>query len=115
MVRISVTMVNAGVAPFYYPLTLNAKAVDANNGSLISSKSIVVPISKQLDQISYIYDFDLIVQTNTNVQFSIWLNSSHLVGSQAIVFAISNASTSGFIQLPTFSIEPCTSHIVTFE
>ena len=109
VVRTSVTMANAGVAPFYYPLTLNAKAVDANSGSVISSKSIVVPIANQLDQIAFVYDFDLTVQTKTSVQFSIWLNSSHLVGNQTIVFAISNASASGFIQLPTFPIGPCTS------
>ena len=113
--RISATMANAGVAPFYYPLTFNVKAVDTNSGSMISSKSIVVPIANQLDQIAFIYDFDLTVETNTSVQFSIWLNSSHLVGNQTIVFAIANASDSGFIQLPIFFIGPCTSSIASFE
>ncbi|CAF4322458.1 unnamed protein product, partial [Adineta steineri] len=41
------------------------------------------------------------------IQFSIWLSSPNLVGSQAIVFAISGASTSGIIQLPAVSIGSC--------
>jgi hypothetical protein len=106
-VRIGVTMSNVGVAPFYYPLTLNANAVDTTTGSLISSKSISVPISNQLDQSYFVYYFDMAVQTSTNIQFSTWLNSPNLVGNQAIVFAISGASTSGIIQLPTMSIGTC--------
>lgn len=111
IVSIGVTMSNAGVAPFYYPLTLNAKAVDTKTGAVVSSKSTVVPILNQLDQHSFVYDFNITVKTDTNVQFSIWLNSTHLVGNQTIVFAISNASASGVIQLPTFPIAPCTSSI----
>lgn len=107
VVQIGITMSNVGIAPFYYPLTLNVKAVDASTGSLISSKSVPVPIANQLDQNVFIYNFDMTVQSNTNVQFSTWLNSSHLVGNQTIVFAISGANTSGLIQLPTISIEPC--------
>jgi hypothetical protein len=48
------------------------------------------------------------VETNTNIQFSTWLNSSNFVGNQTIVFAISGASTSGVIKLPPIFIEPCT-------
>lgn len=103
-------MANMGVAPFYYPLTLNAKAVDATTKALISSKSISVTIANQLDQKSFIYNFDLTVETNTNVQFSTWLNSSHLVGNQTIVFAISDANTSGVIELPVLPIGPCEIH-----
>jgi hypothetical protein len=100
-------MVNVGIAPFYYPLTLNAKAVNADTGSLISSTSIPVPIQNQIDQHVFIYNFDMMVQTNTTVKFSAWLNSSHLLGNQAIVFAIQDASASGIIQLPPIFIEPC--------
>jgi hypothetical protein len=100
-------MSNVGIAPFYYPLTLNTKAADATTGSLILSKSISVPISNQLDQSSYVYYFDMAVATNTNVQFSTWLNSLHLVGNQTIVFAISGASASGIIELPAMSIGSC--------
>lgn len=108
-------MSNAGVAPFYYPLSLNAKTVNTKTGALISTKSTVVPIFNQLDQRSFVYNFNMTVETDTNVQFSIWLNSTHLVGNQAIVFAVSNASASGIIQLPTFSIAPCTSSIASSE
>jgi hypothetical protein len=101
-------MSNAGIAPFYYLLTLNAKAVDATTGSPISTKSISVPISNQLDQNSFVYYFDMAVETSTSIQFSTWLNSSHLVGNQTIVFAISGASASGVIQLPPVSIGSCT-------
>ncbi len=100
-------MSNVGVAPFYYPLTLNVNAIDANTRSLISTKSISVPISNQLDQSSFVYYFDIAVKTNTNIQFSTWLSSSRLVGNQAIVFAISGASASGIIQLPAVSIGSC--------
>jgi hypothetical protein len=104
-------MSNVGIAPFYYPLTLNAKAVDATTGSLISSKSIPVPIENQLDQRSFVYYFDMVIETNTSVQFSTWLNSSNLVGNQRIVFAISGASASGIIQLPAVFIGPCATQI----
>jgi hypothetical protein len=100
-------MSNVGIAPFYYPLTLNAKAVDATTGSTISSKSISVPILNQIDKHSFVYYFDMTVETNTNIEFSTWLNSSHLVGNQTIVFSILGASASGVIQLPTIFIEPC--------
>ncbi|CAF1085166.1 unnamed protein product [Adineta steineri] len=83
VIRIDVTMSNAGVAPFYYPLILN------------------------LDQVSFVYSFDIAAQTYGMIQFFIWLSSPNLVGSQAIVFAISGASTSGIIQLPAVSIEAC--------
>jgi hypothetical protein len=102
-----VTMSNVGVAPFYYPLTLNAKAVDVNTGCTISSKSISVPILNQLDQSYFVYYFDMAVQTNANIQFSTWLNSSQLVGNQTIVFAISGANASGIIQLPALSVGSC--------
>jgi hypothetical protein len=108
-------MVNVGIAPFYYPLTLNTKAVDATTKALISSKSIFVPIANQLDQRSFIYNFDLTVETNTNVQFSTWLNSSHLVGNQTIVFAISGASASGVIELPVLPIGPCETQGTSFD
>jgi hypothetical protein len=100
-------MSNFGVAPFYYPLTLNAKAVDVTTGSTVSSKSISVPIENQIDKRSFVYNFDMMVETNTNIQFSTWLNSSNLVGNQTIVFAISGASASGVIKLPPIFIEPC--------
>jgi len=100
-------MSNFGVAPFYYPLTLNAKAVDVTTGSTVSSKSISVPIENQIDKRSFVYNFDMTVETNTNIQFSTWLNSSNLVGNQTIVFAISGASASGIIKLPSIFIEPC--------
>jgi hypothetical protein len=100
-------MANVGIAPFYYPLTLNTKAVDATTGSTVSSKSISVPIANQIDHNSFVYNFYMTVETNTSIQFSTWLNSSHLVGNQTIVFAILGASTSGVIQLPPIFIEPC--------
>ena len=102
-------MSNTGVAPFYYPLTLNAKAVNSITQSLILTKSVTVPLANQLDQNSYIYDLDMKIEANTNVQFSIWLDSSNLVGNQKIVFAISNASSSGIIQLPIMFIRSCDS------
>lgn len=111
VVRINVTMSNFGVAPFYYPLTLNAKAADVTTGSTVSSKSIAVPIENQIDKRSFIYNFDMMVETNTTIQFSTWLNSSNLVGNQTIVFAISGASASGIIKLPSLFIEPCTSEM----
>ncbi|CAF0984312.1 unnamed protein product [Adineta steineri] len=107
VMRIGVTMSNAGVAPFYYPLILNVKAVDTTSRSPAVYKSISVPISNQIDQVSFVYSFDIAVQTYGMIQFSIWLSSPNLVGSQAIVFAISGASTSGIIQLPAVSIESC--------
>lgn len=107
VVRVGVTMTNAGVAPFYYPLTLNAKAVDTNTRSIITSKSISVPIVNQLDQLSFIYYFDMAVQVNSIIQFSIWLNSTVLIRNQAIVFSIMGASVSGVIQLPPISIGSC--------
>ncbi|CAF1176257.1 unnamed protein product [Rotaria magnacalcarata] len=55
------------------------------------------------------------VQSNTNIQFSTWLNSSHLVGNQVIVFAVSGASASGIIQLPTVSIGSCLSYIAATQ
>ena len=113
IVSIGITMSNAGVAPFYYPLTLNAKAVDTKSGAAVSSKSTVVPILNQLDQRSFVYNLNMTVETDTNVQFSVWLNSTHFVGNQTIVFAIYNASASGIIELPTFSIVPCTSSIAS--
>jgi hypothetical protein len=100
-------MSNVGLAPFYYPLTLNTKGIDADTGSVIAFESISVPMEKQLDQEIFVYYFDMMIQSNTNVQFSVWLDSSHLVGNQSIVFAISNASTTGFIQLPTVFIGNC--------
>ena len=100
-------MSNVGLAPFYYPLTLNTKGIDADTGSTIASESISIPIEKQLDQEIFVYYFDMMIKSNTNVQFSVWLNSSHLVGNQSIVFAISNASTTGFIRLPTVFIGNC--------
>ncbi|CAF1110178.1 unnamed protein product [Adineta ricciae] len=107
VMRIAITMSNAGIAPFYYPLILNVKAVDTTSSSPDVYKSISVPISNQLDQISFVYSFDIAVQTNGVIQFSIWLSSPNLVGSQAIVFAVSGANTSGIIQLPTVSIGSC--------
>ncbi|CAF1493975.1 unnamed protein product [Adineta ricciae] len=113
VMRISVTMSNVGVAPFYYPLTLNVKAADSTNKSAAIYKSISVPISNQLDQFSFVYSFDVTVQTYANIQFSIWLNSPYLVGNQTIVFAISGANTSGIIELPAVPIEPCGTQSVT--
>ncbi len=100
-------MSNVGLAPFYYPLTLNAKGIDVDTGSVIAFESISVPIEKQLDQEIFLYYFYMMIQSNTNVQFYVWLDSSHLVGNQSIVFAISNASTTGSIQLPTVFIRNC--------
>lgn len=100
-------MSNVGLAPFYYPLTLNTEGIDADTESLIAFESIPVPIEKELDQEIFVYYLRMMIQSNTNVQFSIWLNSSHLVGNQSIVFALSNASTTGFIQLPTVFIGNC--------
>ncbi|CAF0751841.1 unnamed protein product [Adineta steineri] len=107
VVRVGVTMSNVGVAPFYYLLMLNTKAVDTTTGSSISSKSISVPIVNQLDQKAFVYYFDMMVNTNTTIQFSTWLSSPHLVGNQTIVFAISGASATGVIQLPAISIGSC--------
>ena len=42
-------MSNAGIAPFYYPLTLNAKGIDTNTESLIALQSLLVPMDNQLD------------------------------------------------------------------
>ncbi len=74
---------------------------------MISSKSIPVPIVNQIDHRSFIYDFDMKVESNTRIQFSTWLNSSHLVGNQTIVFAILSASNSEIIQVSPIFIEPC--------
>ncbi|CAF1557858.1 unnamed protein product, partial [Adineta ricciae] len=74
---------------------------------------ISVPISNQLDQVSFVYSFDVTVQTYANIQFSIWLNSPYLVGNQTIVFAISGANTSGIIELATIPIEPCPTQSAT--
>lgn len=100
-------MSNVGLAPFYYPLSLNTKSIDVNTGSVIASESIPVPIEQQLDQQIFLYCFDMMIQSNTSVQFSVWLDSPHLVGNQSIVFAIANASITGFIQLPTVFIGNC--------
>jgi hypothetical protein len=108
-------MANMGIAPFYYPLTLNAKAVDNTTRAIISSKSISVPIANQLDQRSFIYNFDLTVETNTHIRFSTWLNSSHLVGNQNIVFASSGATVAGAIQLPILPIGPCETQRTSFD
>ena len=100
VVRVGVTMSNLGVAPFYYPLTLNVKAVDTTTGSSTLSKTISVPIANQLNNSSFVYCFNMAVQNNANIQFSIWLNSINLVGSQTIVFAISGTSASGVYSAP---------------
>lgn len=100
-------MSNAGIAPFYYPLTLNAKGIDTNTESLIALQSLLVPMNNQLDQEIFVYNFDMIIKSNTNVQFSVWLNSSHLVGNQSIIFGIENASSTGIIQLSTVFIGSC--------
>ena len=100
-------MSNVGLAPFYYPLTLNTKGIDADTGSVVAFESVSVPIEKQLDQEIFVYYFDMMIQSNTKVQFSVWQDSSHLVGNQSIVFAISDASTTGFIELPTVFIGNC--------
>jgi len=60
-----------------------------------------------LDQEIFVYNFDMIIKSNINVQFSVWLNSSHLVGNQSIIFAIENASSTGIIQLSTVFIGSC--------